>query len=630
ADTLWQEFAIETDEHLVALEPLLVRLGSADASADDVARLFRAFHSLKSLSRAMALHGMEAVAHRAENLLGLVRDHGVVADKAMVDVLLEAVDSLKELRGAAVGERRDLPAAPEQLNRLDRLFEAGRQRSGAGAPADAPSNPAAAAGADDSSMTQLFAELLQTRLPELAGAAGNDAAARAELSETLEMLAHAAHVMEFEQFGETLNGLRDALTARIGPLDPAAKRNIIDALSTALTQARLLQETLGLDTGANRLAAALAGALKPDLVIALAYLSRAVEHIEEAVLDHELGRAVEHAGEAAAAARQARQLLQCVGADRAAELLLLLEDVTSRAGRGEVPLTAAVTEALAISTHAAAHARDGGDLAAGPTADVEQLVRAALQRGTEEDGGTAISGVRADPATLAALSPDQRRRLGEQLFAGAQAYQLLVHLEDAPSVGEVLIAWLNCETTVIHSQTALTNGQSWFDFLLLSKAGPERVRDALTSRDPERRCVKLLRRLTERAEGAVLLDYRPVASGGTPAPTAQHAGGKGAAVLRVRSEAVDNVVTQIGEIRVAAARAIEALANTRWTETLGPLRRLSDGMNAEARAALRQCIAQLGQQQRSLADVIRNLDSEVGRLQALALELRVVPIDTIL
>ena len=73
-ETLWQEFGAESDEHLTVLEPLLVRLGTAEGEVGDVARVFRGFHSLKGLSRAMSLHGMEAVAHRTENLLGLVRD----------------------------------------------------------------------------------------------------------------------------------------------------------------------------------------------------------------------------------------------------------------------------------------------------------------------------------------------------------------------------------------------------------------------------------------------------------------------------------------------------------------------------------------------------------------------------
>jgi two-component system, chemotaxis family, sensor kinase CheA len=122
AETLWQEFAVETDEHLLGLEPLLVRLGSAETEPDDVARLFRAVHSLKGLARAMALYGMEAVAHRAENLLGLVRDGGVAITESMLDGLLEAVDTLRGLRETAVAERQDAPAPAPLLPRLAALF----------------------------------------------------------------------------------------------------------------------------------------------------------------------------------------------------------------------------------------------------------------------------------------------------------------------------------------------------------------------------------------------------------------------------------------------------------------------------------------------------------------------------
>src|SRR4051794_2999405 len=182
AQTLLQEVAAESDEHLAALEPLLVRLGSAEAAADDVARLFRAFHSLKGLARAMALYGMEAVAHRAENLLGLVRDGGVAISEAMLDALLESVDCLKGLREAAVAGRQDATAPPAILQRLDALFEAAGGAESRPAAVAAPV-PAAGAGElhEDAEMLGLFVELLQTRLPELAHAFASDATSRADL-----------------------------------------------------------------------------------------------------------------------------------------------------------------------------------------------------------------------------------------------------------------------------------------------------------------------------------------------------------------------------------------------------------------------------------------------------------------
>lgn len=58
AETLWHEFANETEEHLNLVESILARGGSASSSADDIAQLFRSFHSIKGLARAMDLRGM--------------------------------------------------------------------------------------------------------------------------------------------------------------------------------------------------------------------------------------------------------------------------------------------------------------------------------------------------------------------------------------------------------------------------------------------------------------------------------------------------------------------------------------------------------------------------------------------
>lgn len=260
AQTLWQEFATESDEHLAALEPLLVRLGSAEAGADDVARAFRGFHSLKGLARAMALYGMEAVAHRAENLLGLVRDGGVTMTEAMLDVLLGAVDCLKELRGSAVGRREDAAAPAPLLQNLDALFAAA---GGTGTkPSTQPSAPPSAqptANASTSELSEdrerldLFIELLQTRLPELADAFDADTAKRSDLVDTLDTLENAASVMQFEQFSETLHDLNTFLSAQTVPLTPLARRQAADRVAQVELQARLLSEVAGGDTGADAL-----------------------------------------------------------------------------------------------------------------------------------------------------------------------------------------------------------------------------------------------------------------------------------------------------------------------------------------------------------------------------------------
>ena len=101
AETLWREFAAETEEHFEIIEPLLVAAETQAVVAADIAQLFRSFHSVKGLSRSMDMKGMEEVSHHAENLLGLVREGACPLDAGLIALLLQAVDVLKGL-----GKRR--------------------------------------------------------------------------------------------------------------------------------------------------------------------------------------------------------------------------------------------------------------------------------------------------------------------------------------------------------------------------------------------------------------------------------------------------------------------------------------------------------------------------------------------
>ena len=154
---------------------------------------------------------------------------------------------------------------------------------------------------------------------------------------------------------------------------------------------------------------------------------------------------------------------------------------------------------------------------------------------------------------------------------------------------------------------SLTNGESWFDFLILSSQPPEAVREALLLRDPERQCVKSLRQVG----GEMLLERRSAGRrrggdrGARPARAdVPRANSRSSTVLRVRSDIIDRFMTQIGEIRIAAAELAELTASR------------SD--------------AALSQEQRGAGEPGARVETDLRRLQAAALELRVVPIDTIL
>ena len=608
--TLWQEFAAESDEHLAVLEPLLVRLGSAEGEAGDVARLFRGFHSLKGLARAMALYGMEAVAHRAENLLGLVRDSGVVMTEPMLDGLLEAVDSLKGLRDAAVGNRADATAPAALLQRLDALFEAAGGSEAA--PVELP--PTAGGTAElneDAEMLDLFVELLQTRLPELARAFDADEAMRSDLIDTLDALENAAGVMQFEQVAETLRDLNGFLAAQNLPLDPAARGQAVDRIAQVALQARLLSEATGGDAGAQALTQALAGVLTDDRVRTLGGLAMTLGDLEGPAHDGQPAERQRVAAGAATLAHTAQSILQCLAVMRAAELLLLVEEISTRIADGELAPTALLASVMQFAVEAiAAQAEKGLDLDEGQAVDLAKRIRSALQpdkeSGESEQLDAMLAGLKGRPEMLEVLSADKVGELATGVATGANVYELMLYLEDSPALGEAIVAWLTAETKIISNRTVLTDGKSWFDFLVLSSHPPDSVREALLLRDPERECVKSLRQVG----GEMLLSDAAADEEAAPAEpgirrtTEAASDSRSSTVLRVRSDVIDRFMTQIGEIRIAAAELAE--------------------LTASGSDVARQ------QEQRGAGELAHRVETDLRRLQASALELRVVPIDTIL
>ncbi len=122
-ETIWAQYAVETEEHIESIESLLVKADAESLNAEEVSGLFRAFHSLKGLSRVMELGALESVAHRCEDLLGMVREGTASLDKNTVDLLLRSLDAIKVLCEKAVAERADGEKPMALLAELERAFK---------------------------------------------------------------------------------------------------------------------------------------------------------------------------------------------------------------------------------------------------------------------------------------------------------------------------------------------------------------------------------------------------------------------------------------------------------------------------------------------------------------------------
>ncbi|MFB3916943.1 MAG: Hpt domain-containing protein [Terriglobales bacterium] len=95
APEILEFFVPEAEEHLQVVTECLLAL-EANPNADDIHRLFRAMHTVKGSAAQVGLPRIALVAHRAEDLIGRLRD-GVLSPSAeIVDLCLESVDALKK------------------------------------------------------------------------------------------------------------------------------------------------------------------------------------------------------------------------------------------------------------------------------------------------------------------------------------------------------------------------------------------------------------------------------------------------------------------------------------------------------------------------------------------------------
>ena len=122
-----RSFLAESQEDLTAVEQALLRLEKTPNDRDDLATIFRKFHSLKGNASSLGLVRLSDFAHRVEDLLQSLREGKEAVTEDLVTHLLQVVDELREMVPAALGGREELPASAEALlQRIDggRLREA--------------------------------------------------------------------------------------------------------------------------------------------------------------------------------------------------------------------------------------------------------------------------------------------------------------------------------------------------------------------------------------------------------------------------------------------------------------------------------------------------------------------------
>ena len=100
---LLREFVNEAVEHLDNIEQGVLFFEENPEDADNIASIFRAFHTIKGGSGFLGIMPINRLAHELESLLDLVRNGKIAVERAIVELILEGADTfrnyVKEVQG---------------------------------------------------------------------------------------------------------------------------------------------------------------------------------------------------------------------------------------------------------------------------------------------------------------------------------------------------------------------------------------------------------------------------------------------------------------------------------------------------------------------------------------------------
>lgn len=651
-ETIWTQFAIETEEHLDSVEQLLVCAEGGDVGAEGVAQLFRSFHSVKGLAKVMDLLAMERVAHRAEDLLGLVRDGTAALDPTIAALLLEAVDALKHLREKAVAEHADGIAPDDLVERLGMAFAAAGGAIAIAASAALPPDDGGIGLHDDAEMLSFFTEVVRENVPALTSMLADTCAPPTtcegcdgceRMRGALDTIAHAAGAMGFVRIQDVAADIRHR-TPGNGPVSAQERDDIVALLPELQNLIHHIEQESGADAGSITLSERLTATMRSDFEQVLSAIDNDLRLLDTdgnaSVDDDEVANAL------AAKLAAANSFLSFLAPASGCELLLLLEDVFGRVGRGELAIFVEIVElsrqcvslVRSVFEHAAAPDAAQGGTAVDKTE--QELARRihdyiwAYGAGTANGGNPVeafrdfIKGLKITPELAEVLSPENARDLMAAMKNGEHLYEILAHLESSDAIAGHFLEWVGKRGTVITNRSVFVGDQNWYEMLMVSKAARHEVAAELAAIDPEQRYLRLTASVDQANVPSAQVSARRAAS---PASSAAASGN----VIRVAGETLDGFMNQIGEMVLVRAQLNHALTDPALAEAMARLKGVVTHYPAlmagrrENDAALPDVFDILDGQLRRLAEVDALIQSSLTRLQEGAMALRVVPVDTV-
>src|SRR5437660_6450777 len=115
-ELLLQSFCEETEECLAQMEQSLLALETHPEDRELISSLFRAAHTIKGNASLLEFDALARFLHNVEDLLDLCRNHTIALSQEVINILLQAVDALRQMAKRAVDGKESLPPEHEALS----------------------------------------------------------------------------------------------------------------------------------------------------------------------------------------------------------------------------------------------------------------------------------------------------------------------------------------------------------------------------------------------------------------------------------------------------------------------------------------------------------------------------------
>ena len=189
-EEILQDFLVEAGEILELLSEQLVELESRPDDMDLLNAIFRGFHTVKGGAGFLQLNELVECCHIAENVFDILRKGERRVTAELMDVVLQALDSVNEMFSQVRERTEPTPASPELLAALARLAEPESEEELAGAVEPEPVAEATAGDDDitDNEFEQLLDAIGEQPAAEVPAASGGDEITDDEFEALLDQL----------------------------------------------------------------------------------------------------------------------------------------------------------------------------------------------------------------------------------------------------------------------------------------------------------------------------------------------------------------------------------------------------------------------------------------------------------